>query len=108
MLFLKKIGFGYLGNIHLGNIYLIKSASAEEDISANAAEDVSANATEDVSANAAKGVCQISGHENTLFGYRTGIFEEVVRKPEFLQYMDVIMFGKSPTYSLSRKYWPIY
>ena len=89
MLFLKKIGFGYLGNIHLGNIYLIKSANAEEDVSANAAKDV----------------CQISGHENTLFGYRTGIFEEVVRKPEFLKYMDVIMFGKSPTYSLSRKYW---
>lgn len=71
MLFLKKIGFPHLGNIHLGNVFLVKGDGEETD-----------------------GVCKISGHENALLGFRTSIFQQFNEYPQYIDRMDVIMFGK--------------
>ncbi len=68
MLFLKRIGFPALGNIHLGNVFVTK------------AEDGSVT-------------CAISGHDNALFGYRTSIFQKVLETPYF-ESLDVIMLGE--------------
>ena len=75
MLFLKKIGFPHLGNIHLGNVFVVRDDDNGQ----------------------AEGVCQISGHENSLFGYRTSIFSELAKTHGYMERMDVIMFGKTPT-----------
>ena len=39
------------------------------------------------------GVCKISGHENTLFGYKSRLHRDCVQS-DLLEYSDVIMFGK--------------
>lgn len=62
MIFLKKAGFPHLGHLHSGNIFVVGDE------------------------------CRVGGHENTLLGYRTSLYREIV-KSGLLCSMDIIMFG---------------
>ena len=63
MLYLKEAGFKHLGHVHCGNIFIVN------------------------------GECRVGGHENTLLGYRTSIYNDMESTSHFNS-MDVVMFGK--------------
>ena len=73
MLFLKKIGFLHLGHIHLGNIFLARGEEGSQPGS---------------------DVCQLTGHENTLFGFTSPLHGQLKDTPGYLESIDVIMFGE--------------
>ncbi len=61
---LYDVGFPIIGQIHAGNVFLIKNDSYA-----------------------------LGGYENTLLGYRTSCFQ-ALKEENYLDQMDAIMFGE--------------
>lgn len=69
MSFLYEIGFHALGHVHTGNIFVDIDSEDQE-------------------------VCQVGGYEQTLLGYKTRLYRDILNK-KLLKYIDIIMFGKN-------------
>ena len=62
MIFLKGVDFPHFGHIHSGNIFIVG------------------------------GVCRVGGLDNTVLGYRTSLFSDIVES-NLAGCIDTIMFG---------------